>query len=68
MLRVKQPNSAKVRSILHEYASEFTSTPKGELFCKFCDCFQSEKWQKVYGGSKSLQCKASMIFVLWNWK
>ena len=24
--------------ILHEYASEFTSTPKCELFCKFCNC------------------------------
>ena len=23
---------------MHEYASEFTSTPKGELFCKVCDC------------------------------
>jgi len=22
--------------MLHEYASEFTSTPYGELFCKFC--------------------------------
>jgi len=33
MPRGKQPNSAKVRSMLHEYASEFTSTPtKGEIF------------------------------------
>jgi len=23
---------------MHEYVSEFTSTAKGELFCKFCDC------------------------------
>jgi len=28
MPKVKQPNSSKVRNILHEYASEFTSTPK----------------------------------------
>jgi len=34
----KQPNSLKVRSILLEYVSEFTSTPKGELVCKLCDC------------------------------
>jgi len=40
---------------LHEYASEFTSTPTGELFCKFCNCLVK---QRVYGGSKSLQCKA----------
>jgi len=38
MTRVKQPKSFKVRSIQHEYASECTLTPKGELFCKFCDC------------------------------
>jgi len=38
MPKVKQPNSSKVQSLLHEYASEFTSTPKGELFRKFCDC------------------------------
>jgi len=37
MPRVKQPNYSEVRNILHEYASEFTSTPQGELFCKFCD-------------------------------
>jgi len=24
--------------MLREFASEFTSTPKGELFCKFCEC------------------------------
>ena len=42
MPKVKQPNSLKVRSILHEYVSEFTSTPKGEIFCKFCDCLESE--------------------------
>jgi len=23
---------------MHEYASELTSKPKGELVCKFCDC------------------------------
>jgi len=68
MPKVKQPNSAKVRSMLHEYASEFTSTTKGDIFCKFCGCLESEKWQKVYGGSTSLQCKASMRFVAWNWK
>jgi len=28
MPKVKQPHSSKVGSILHEYASEFTSTPK----------------------------------------
>jgi len=38
MPKFKQPNSSKVRSILYEYASEFTSTPKRELFCEFCDC------------------------------
>jgi len=38
MPKIKQPNSSKVRSILHEYAYEFTSTPKGEIFCKFFDC------------------------------
>jgi len=32
MPEVKQPNSSKVRSILHEYASEFTSTPNGNFF------------------------------------
>jgi len=68
MPKVKQPNSAKVRSILHEYASEFTSTPKGELFCKSCDCLENERWQKVYGGSTSPQCKASMRLVSWNRK
>jgi len=30
MPKVKQPNSLKVGSILHEYACEFTSTPKDE--------------------------------------
>jgi len=43
MTKVKQPNSAKVRSMLHEYASEFTSTSKGEIFCRFCYCLESEK-------------------------
>ena len=38
MSEVQQPNSSNVRSILHKYTSEFTSTPKGKLFCKFCDC------------------------------
>ena len=38
MPKVKQSYSSKVCSLLHEYASEFTSTPKGELFCKVCDC------------------------------
>jgi len=38
MSKVQQPNSSKVRSILHEYTSQFTSTPTGELFCKFYDC------------------------------
>jgi len=38
MPKVKQPNSLKVGSILHEYACEFTSTPKDEWFCRFCDC------------------------------
>jgi len=37
MPKVTQQHSTKVRSILHEYASEFTSTRKGELFCKFCE-------------------------------
>jgi len=32
MPKVKQPNSSKVQSILHEYTSEFTSTPQDELF------------------------------------
>jgi len=43
MPKVKQQKSAKVQSMLHEYASEFTSTPKGEIFCKFCDCLESDK-------------------------
>jgi len=30
MPMVKEPNSSKVQSILHEYTSEFTSAPKGE--------------------------------------
>ena len=38
MPEVMQSYSSKVLSILHEYASEFTLTPKGELFCKVCDC------------------------------
>ena len=38
MPKVKQSYSFKVHSILHEYASEFTSTPKDELFRKVCDC------------------------------
>ena len=38
MPKVKKSYSSKVHSILHEYASEFTSTPKDELFCKVCDC------------------------------
>ena len=38
MSKVKQSYSSKVRNILHEYDSEFTSTPKYELFCKVCDC------------------------------
>jgi len=38
MPKVKPSNSLKVRSILHEYVSEITSTPKDELVCKFCDC------------------------------
>ena len=38
MPKVKQSYSSKVHSILHEYACEFTSTPKDELFCKVCDC------------------------------
>jgi len=38
MPKFKQPNSSKFRKILHEYASKFTSTPKGELFCKLCGC------------------------------
>jgi len=38
MPKVKQPIFSKVQIILHECASEFTSTPKCELFCKFCDC------------------------------
>jgi len=38
MPKVKQSISSKFRNILYEYASDFTSTRKGELFCKFCDC------------------------------
>jgi len=38
MPKVKQLNSSKFRNILYEYASEFTSTRKVEIFCKFCDC------------------------------
>jgi len=47
MSKLKQQKSAKVQSMLHEYASEFISTPKAEIFCKFCDCLEREKWQKV---------------------
>jgi len=43
MLKVKQRKSLKIRSIMHEYASEFTSTPKGELVWKFA-------WWKVTKG------------------
>jgi len=39
MHKVKQPHSSKFRNILNEYVFKFTSTRKGELFCKFCDCF-----------------------------
>ena len=35
MPKSKQPNSWKIRSTLHEYASELTSTPRSEFFCKF---------------------------------
>ena len=38
MPKVKQSYSSKVRSILHECASEFISTPNGKFFCKVCDC------------------------------
>jgi len=38
MPKVKELNSSKFRNILHGYASEFTSTRKGEIFCKICDC------------------------------
>jgi len=38
MPKVKQPNSLKVQSVLHDNVSEFTSTPKGGLVCKLCDC------------------------------
>jgi len=57
MPKVKQPNSSKVRSILHEYASEFTSTPKGELFSKFYDCLvKSDKrlWWKHIATAQSI--------------
>jgi len=43
MPKVKQPNSWKVQRVLYEYASEFASTPKGELFCKFA------KWKVTKG-------------------
>ena len=47
--KVKQPNpSSKSCCILHEYASELTSTPKGKLFCKFCNYLvRSDKWLMV---------------------
>ena len=68
MHKVKQPNPSKVQSIQHEYASELTPTPneyaseltptpKGELVCKIL-WLLCEKWQKVNGGTTSLQCKA----------
>jgi len=68
MPKVQQQKSAKVQSMLHEHAYEFTSTPKGEIFCKWCDCLKSVKWQKVYGGSTSPQSKASKRFISWNSK
>jgi len=47
--KIKQPNpSSKYCCILHEYASELTSTPKGKLFCKFCNCLlRGDKWLMV---------------------
>jgi len=38
MSKVQQPNSSKLRSIVHEYTSEFTSTPHRS---KFCDCLRN---------------------------
>jgi len=49
---VKQLNSLKVRSILHEYVSEFTSEYRSTLSLQIL-LLLSEKWQKVYGGSTS---------------
>jgi len=60
MPKVKQPNSSKIRGILHEYASEFTSTPKGELVCKFCVCLEnSDKRFMVEAHRRSAKHKQS---------
>ena len=60
MPKFKQPNYSKVRSIRHEYASEFTSTPKGELFCKFCECFaKSDKKFMVEAHRRSAKYQRS---------
>jgi len=48
------PNSSKFQSILHEHASVFTTTPKGKLFCKFCDSLEkSGKWFMVEAHRRS---------------
>jgi len=54
MPEVIQTNSSKVQSIHHECASEFTATPKGDLFCKFCCC--SVKSDKSFMVDAHLRC------------
>jgi len=55
MPKVKQPNSSKFQNMLYEYATEFTSTRKGEIFCKFCDCLSRDEHgsglKPISGGS-----------------
>jgi len=57
MPKCKKTNISKVRSILHEHTSEFIFKPKGELFCKFCDCLESENCQKIMVEAHRLSAK-----------
>ena len=42
-----------------EYASELTSTSKGELFCNFCDCLlKSDKRFVVEARARLNECEA----------
>jgi len=38
MSYVQQPNSSKLQSITKFFKTSKYTTPKSELFCKFCDC------------------------------
>jgi len=58
----KQPNSSKVRSMLHEYASEFSSTTKDKLFCKFCDCLVKSDKRFMFGCFQ-VDCRKQSLLV-----